>query len=104
MVRKVGKNRDTYDTVFTPLSIDLNTSTYTTLLVANADRLGYIITNDTSKEILIKEKAFDDPDELDRGFVVWPRTVYESPVSSVPIGEISAKAKNGAPKILIVEK
>lgn len=104
MVRKVGKNRDTYDTVTTPLEISLNSTTYTTLLVENADRFGYMITNDNSQEILVKEKPFDDPDAQDRGFKVWGRTVYESPESAVPIGEISAKAKSGTPTIFVVEK
>ena len=103
-MRMNGKNRDTHDTVKSPLAIALNTSTYTTVLVADPDRFGYTITNDTSKEILVKEKAFDDPDALDRGFKVWGRTTYESPTTPVAIGEISCKAVSGTPSVLVTER
>lgn len=104
MVRSVGKNINTYDTVDAPLSITLNTTTYTTLLSPDPERIGYKLTNDSPFDILVKEKAFDNPDSADRGFKVFKRTVYESKADNVPVGEISAKATNGTPSILAVSE
>ena len=102
MTRKIGRNVNTYDTVDTPLAVTLNTATYTTLAAPSGSRIGYKITNDTAHDILVKEKAFDDPDALDRGFQVFKRSVYESKVDNIPVGEISAKALSGSPSVLFV--
>lgn len=104
MSKMIGRNTNTYDTVTTPLAIALNTTTYTTIAAPNKDRIGYKITNDSPHDILVKEKAFDDPDALDRGFQVFKRSVYESKVDNIPVGEISAKALSGSPSILYVEE
>jgi len=104
MAKQIGRNANTYDTVSAPLAIALNTSTYTTIGQPNDSRIGYKITNDSPHDILVKEKAFDDPDALDRGFKVFKRSVYESKPDSFPVGEISAKASSGSPSILFVEE
>jgi len=104
MARRVGRNRNTYDTVNAPTAITLSTSAYTTLLSPSATRLGYKITNDTPHDILIKEQAFDDPDAADRGFQIFKRSVYETKPDNVPVGEISAKALTGTPAVLVVEE
>lgn len=104
MTRMIGRNINTYDTVDAPLAVALNTATYTTIAGPNDLRIGYKITNDSPHDILIKEKAFDDPDALDRGFQVFKRSVYESKVDNIPVGEISAKALSGSPSILFVEE
>lgn len=104
MVRSAGKNRDTYDTVNTPLAITLNTATYTTVLSPEPNRLGYTITNDNAQDVFVKEKAAGDPDSADRGFTIFKRSVYESPESPVAIGEISCKAASGSPSVLVMEK
>ncbi len=99
-----GRNTNTYDEVNAPLSIGLNTSTYTDVLPENKDRIGYKITNDTSHDILVKEMSGSVPDQLDRGFKVFKRSVYESKVDNIPVGIISAKALTGSPSILVVEE
>lgn len=104
MTIKIGGNLNTYATVDAPTSIGLNTSTYTTLASPQERRIGYKVTNDTPHDILIKEKAFDDPDSLDRGFQLFKRSVYESKPGNVPVGEISAKALTGTPAVLFVEE
>ena len=102
-MRTIGRNLNKYDTVIAPTPIALNTVAYTTVSVANEDRLGYKITNDSAHDVLVKEQAFDNPDSLDRGFKVFKRSVYESPPDNVPVGPISVKAVSGAPSILFVE-
>jgi len=98
------RTRNTYNSVNVPDPIELNTSTYTTLLGPNGNRIGYHITNDTPHDILIKEQGFDVPDSDDRGFRVFSRSVYESKPDNIATGEISAKAKTGTPSILVVEE
>ena len=71
MTRDRGKNKDTYDTVNTPLAITLNSATYTDLLPANPDRFGYTVSDLANITILIKEKASGEPDSADRGFAVF---------------------------------
>lgn len=100
----IGRNINTYDEVNAPLSIVLNTATYTDILPANTARIGYKITNDTAHDILVKEMSGTIPDQLDRGFKIFKRTVYESLVDNVPVGIISVKATSGSPSILVVEQ
>lgn len=103
MARNKGRSTNTYDDVNAPLGIALNTSTYTTLLTANEDRIGYKITNDTPHDILVKEQGAGDPDSADRGFEVFKRAMYESTTDNIAVGEISAKALTGSPIVLVVE-
>jgi len=104
MGKDIGKNTNTYDDVNAPLAITLNTNTYTKLLDANNKRIGYKISNESSKTIFVKEQGAAIPDSSDRGFVVFARTVYESKPDQIPIGEISAKAISGSPEVLVVEE
>lgn len=104
MVKSIGRNINKYDSVNAPVAITLNTSTFTTLLTANDDRLGYKITNDTSHDIIVKEAEFDDPDALDRGFKIFKRSLYETKPDNIAVSEISAKAVTGSPEVLVVEE
>jgi len=103
-MKSIGRNTNTYDEVNAPLAITLNTTTYTDVLSANPDRIGYKITNDTAHDILVKEMSGVLPDQLDRGFKIFKRTVYESKVDNIPVGIISVKASTGSPSILVVEE
>ena len=100
----IGRNTNKYDEVNAPVAMPLNTATYTDVLAANSDRVGYKITNDSAHDILVKEQGGSVPDQLDRGFKVFKRTVYESKVDNIPVGIISAKALTGTPSILVVEE
>lgn len=100
----IGRNTNTYDEVNAPLPITLNTTTYTDVLVANSDRIGYKITNSSAHDILVKEMAGVLPDQADRGFKVFKRSVYESKPDNIPVGIISVKAVSGSPEILVVEE
>jgi len=91
-----------YNNPDTPLAIALNTTTYTKLLDANEKRIGYKVSNLDQNTILIVEKVPDD--DLDRGFVLFGRTVYESKDGSIPIGEIHAKALTGTPSVLATDE
>jgi len=104
MTKKIGRNINTYDEVNAPLSIALNTTTYTDILIANERRIGYKITNDTAHDIFVKEQSGALPDQLDRGFKIFKRSSYESKVDNVPVGIISVKAASGSPSILVVEE
>lgn len=104
MAVKIGRNTNTYSSVNAPLAITLNNITYTDVLQANDKRIGYKITNDSAHDILVKEMSGSIPDQLDRGFKVFKRSVYESKVDNIPIGIISVKAVSGNPEILVVEE
>ena len=103
MTKMIGRNVNTYDTVNAPLEIAINDSTYTEVLAANPKRLGYKITR-VKKDILVKEMAADNPDQLDRGFEIMNRVSYESKVDNVPVGAISVKSSNGNTTVLVVEE
>lgn len=97
-------NNDKYDDTNTPLGITLNTSTYTVLLPANKNRIGYKVSADDSHTIVIKENVAGVPDNLIRGFKLHKRGLYESRAGDKPIGEISAIALTGSPIILVTEE
>ena len=99
MAKKTEKTRNTYDEVNAPLGITLNTSTYTKILDANPDRVGYVLSNDSPHKIFVQEQVPDD--QLDRGFIVPAQSSYEP--NNEPVGEIHAKSATGTPSILIVE-
>lgn len=103
MTIKIGRTTNTYSEVNAPLEIAINDSTYTEVLPANSNRIGYKITR-VKKDILVKEMAFDNPDHLDRGFEVMNRVSYESKTDNIPIGAISVKSSNGDTTILVVEE
>ena len=102
MGKRIGANKNTYDTVDAPTAITLNTSTYTTLGAADLKRIGYKVSNLSSHDILIKEQGAGDPDSLSRGFALFKRSVFESKAGTFPVGEISAKALTGSPTVLFV--
>ena len=103
MVKKIGRNVNTYDSVNAPLEIAINDSTYTEVLPANPKRIGYKITR-IKKDVLVKEMAADNPDQLDRGFEVSSRVSYESKVDNIPVGAISVKSASGNTTVLVVEE
>lgn len=103
-MKSIGRNTNTYEEVNAPLPITLNTSTYTDVLVANSERIGYKITNSSAHDIFVKEMLGTLPDQQDRGFVVFKRSVYESKPDNIPVGVISVKAVSGSPEILVVEE
>lgn len=103
-MKNIGRNTNTYGEVNAPLAIELNTSTYTDVLLANPDRIGYKITNDSAHDVLVKEMAGVLPDQQDRGFQVFKRSVYESKDGTFPVGVISVKALSGTPYIMVVEE
>jgi hypothetical protein len=104
MVKITGRNTTTYDSVDAPLPIALNTTTYTELGDVDHARLGYILSNDSSHDIIVKEDDIASPDSQDRGFIVYKRSTYETPQDLIPVGKISAKAKTGTPTVMIVFK
>lgn len=95
MTKRIERTRNTY-TETTGGNVALNTSTYTTLLVANDMRIGYTLTNDNGQDILINENGED--------FLMFKRSVYESSVDNPFTGELKAKAVSGTPTIKVVEK
>lgn len=100
----IGRNRNTYAEVNAPLAITLNTSTYTDVLVANPKRLGYKIGNMGAHDLLVKEMEGTMPDQLDRGFPIFKRSLYETPNGGdIAVGIISVKALSGTPSIFVVE-
>lgn len=103
MTAMIGRNVNKYDSVNAPEPILLNSSTYTNVLLANPTRIGYKIGNLEAHDILVKEQDAATPDQLDRGFPVFKRSVYESPVDNVAVGIISVKALTGSPTIQVVE-
>lgn len=103
MAKTIGGNTNTYDDVIAPLAITLNTSTYTTLLSPDVNRIGYTLGNLSNNTILIKEKVADDPDSADRGYPFFGRSVISREAPNIPIGEISAKALTGSPSILVTD-
>ncbi len=100
--RRIGSNQNSYDEPTTPTPITLNTTTYTKLLDANEFRIGYKISNLSNATVLIREKA--DVDDLDRGFALFGKTVYESKEIDIPHGEIHAKALTDSPEVLVTEE
>ena len=100
MTNQIERNRNTYDLINAPEGIQLNSSTYTKVLDADPRRIGYKSTNDSNSDFLILEKA--PVDQLDRGFIQFKRTLYESVVDTPPVGEVFMKAKNGNPTVLVV--
>jgi len=100
--KTIGRNANTYDLPDAPLGIELNTATYTKILDAKIDRIGYKVSNLSQNTILIVEKIPND--NQDRGFPLFGRAVYESKTDNVPIGEIHAKALTGTPSILVTDE
>ena len=100
---QTGRSANTYTEVNAPLEITLNNATYTEILPANPERVGYKVTQ-VKKNILIKEMEAGTPDSLDRGFELRAKSNYESKADNVPIGAISAKSLNGNTTILVVEE
>lgn len=101
---KYFNNGILYDESTTPTGITLNTTDYVTLLAPNKNRLGYKVSNNSNKDVLIKEKAFNDPDSLDRGFLLVKNSFYQSPGDRIYIGEVSAKAVTDSPVVLVTEE
>ena len=99
----VGRNINTYGAVNAPLEISINATTYTEVLPANSERIGYKITR-IKKDILVKEMSASTPDHLDRGFEVMAMDSYESKVDNFPTGPISVKSANGNATVLVVEE
>lgn len=94
-MRRIGGNRNTY-TETTGGDVALNTSTYTMLLAESASRIGYKISNQSPHDILVNENGAD--------FVVFKRSVYESPHDDVFIGELTAKSITGSPTVTVAEE
>ena len=102
-MKMIGRNINTYTSVNAPLEITINDTTYTEILAANHERVGYKITR-IKRDILVKEMEADNPDHLDRGFEVKNMVSYESKVDNVSQGAISVKSANGTTTILVVEE
>jgi len=94
MAKKIERTRNTYDET-SGGDVVLNTSTYTVLLEPNPNRIGYKITNNTSKDILVNENGKD--------FTVYKRSLYESEPDNVFTGELTSKSLSGTPTISVVE-
>lgn len=103
MAAKIGRNINTYATVNAPLAISINDVTYTEILPANPNRIGYKITR-IKRDILVKEMGAGVPDHLDRGFEVKREVAYSSDDDNFPVGPVSVKSTNGNTTILVVEQ
>lgn len=95
MTKKIERTRNTYDET-TGADIALNTSTYTVLLAANADRIGYKVTNDSPNDVLINENGGE--------FLMFKRSIYESTEDNIFTGELTAKSVVGTPTIKVMEE
>lgn len=101
MALKIGANTNTYNEVNAPLEVNINDTTYTEVLPADPERIGYKITQ-VKRDILVKEMAPNNPDQLDRGFQVSTRESYESKHGHRAVGVISIKSLNGDTTVLVV--
>lgn len=95
MTKTIERTSNRYDDT-NGSDVELNTSTYTVLLVANSMRIGYKITNDNGQEVLINENGAD--------FLMFKRSLYESTTDNIFIGELTAKAVSGTPTVKVVEQ
>ena len=100
-MKKIGRNSNKYDSTVTG-SVTLNATTSTTVLIANSDRMGYSISNTSSKDVWIKEQAAS-VDNLKEGEIVWARSTASSEPDQMYHGEVSAIAVSGTPTIYIKE-
>lgn len=103
MTIRIGQNINTYDAV-SGSDTALNTTNFVEMADSNPVRPGYTISNPTAHDIIVKEQAHDSPDTTTPiGFIVFKRSVYETPADRRPIGKISALALTGTPTIKFME-
>ncbi len=101
MAFKRERNANIYNSV-NLTSVTLNATTSTTILAANTDRMSYVISNDSSKDVWIKEQAASVDDDK-KGEIVWARSTASTEPDQMYHGEVSAIAVSGTPTIYIKE-
>ena len=101
MTLAIGRNINKYNNPLLTSGIMLNPDTSTKILDVNPNRIGYRISNTSSKDVWIKEQAAS-VDNAKKGDIVWKRSTGTSEVDNIYTGEISAIAVSGNPIIFVV--
>jgi len=102
MALTIGRNTNTNDTAFVGGGITLNSSTTTTISTADANRIFFAVSTDSSLAFWLKLQAASVDDDKDGLFM--PACAYwEMPTDNVYTGEISAIADSGSPKVYVTE-
>lgn len=100
MAKKIGANINTTDKATLIADVVLNTSTAVTIIVANADRIGLVISNPTNRDVWLQFEdeslVFSNSERLLRG------ERYEMP-ENIYNGEIKGIADIGTPTVTVLE-
>jgi len=103
MAKFIGRNMNRTDTA-TLTSVAVSSGASITLVSANTDRMGLIISNPNNQSCWIKEQAASTDDDK-KGYYVLPGGKFIMPKDNIYTGEISAIFDSGGSKTLyIVEK
>jgi len=91
-----GRNRNTNNEASLSSAIALNSTTTTTVQVANERRIFFAYSNPDNKDVWLKfQEASLDDDK--KGLFIPKNGYWEMPMDSIYIGEISAIAVSGTP-------
>jgi hypothetical protein len=104
MAKTIGRNRNTYTDTYAPVPIQLNSTSWTLVsesVSGFAERVGFTSSNNSNSDFYILKQL--PPDNNPRGIIQFRKTLYESPVDTVPVGPIYMMAKNGNPFVMFEE-
>ena len=99
---RIDRNSNTNDESTLSGAIALNTSTSTTVVSANTDRINVTISNPSQNLVWIKFQA-SGVDNDKKGITLFGRSVFEMTPDNLYTGEISAIADTGTPDIYVTE-
>jgi len=102
MAKTIGRNLNVTDTATLSNAIGLNSTTSTKIADALSNRIVFILSNPSTKNIWVKLQAASV--DNDKKGIFIPRNGYwEMPTDNIYTGEISAIADNGAPNVYVTE-
>lgn len=106
--KTIGRNSNTNDGTVseTPVvlsdAITLNSTTSVKIADVVEDRIVFVLSNPSGKQIWLKfQPAADDDDK--KGISLFGRSVYEMPTDNIYTGEISAISDTGSTEVYVTE-
>lgn len=100
MAKQVGRNRNITDTAVTDV-VNVNSSTAQTLVAANPDRIGLIVSNDSNQELWIRYYPAADDNDQKGIFLENNRSGHwEMPTDNIYTGEVSVIMDSGGTKTI----